>query len=520
MIFANYARKSVFRDNSDSLKNQERMAQEYAQLHFPGKVDDFRIYSDEDYSGANTHRPDLQRMLHDIENNDIDVLIVYQLDRLSRDIRDFSNIYSILDEHNVQFVSVKENIDTTTPIGKAMMYITVVFAQMERETIANRVTDNMITLARDGWWVGGNPPVGYRRKRITAENGRNHVTLEIVPEEAAANVRIFEQFLSGHYTISSFQTYCRRQNILTAKGYVMTTSQIYKLLTSPYCVPATQEIYDYFSRKGCRMMDDRSHWTGEYGVMVYGRSTERGNTHTLTSPDNWIVCVGHHKPYISVDMWLSVQNRFGKNVFDRTTKYEIPLLKGILRCKCGRLCGMSRKKKVDGSISTWYRCPRKNQDSTACDMKEIKIELLDNTVLGIFQEISIDDDKIYNYINSPSRPSTSPDEIQRKIDTISRKIERMAESLALAEGGTAARYIIAQIEKLDLEKQSLSQELYSVSKIQKNYKQSITNVKSIQNQIRTLLKDFDNYTDIERNNIAREIIKECVWDGETLRITL
>ena len=96
----------------------------------------------------------------------------------------------------------------------------------------------------------------------------------------------------------------------------------------------------------------------------------------------------------------------------------------------------------------------------------------------------------------------------------------MAESLALAEGGTAARYIIAQIEKLDLEKQSLSQELYSVSKIQKNYKQSITNVKSIQNQIRTLLKDFDNYTDIERNNIAREIIKECVWDGETLRITL
>lgn len=520
MIFANYSRKSVFRDNSDSLKNQERMAQEYAQLHFPGKVDDFRIYSDEDYSGANTHRPDLQRMLHDIENNDIDVLIVYQLDRLSRDIRDFSNIYSILDEHNVQFVSVKENIDTTTPIGKAMMYITVVFAQMERETIANRVTDNMITLAQEGWWTGGNPPIGYRRKRITSENGRNHVTLEIVPNEASVNVSIFEQFLSGHYTLSSFQTYCRRQGILTAKGYEMTSSQLYKLLTNPYCVPASPEIYDYFSAKGCRMVDDRSHWTGEYGVMIYGRTTERGKSHTLTSPDNWTVCVGHHKPYISTDMWLSVQDRFGKNIFDKTTKYEIPLLKGILRCKCGRLCGMSRKKKTNGTISTWYRCPRKNQNPSACDMREIKIDLLDNTVLGIFREISIDDNAIYNYISSPSRPTSNLADVSNRLDTVSRKIERLAESLAMADGGAAAKYIISQIEKLDHEKNILSQKLTAISADQKNYNRSLNNAENIRKQIKELLKDFDNYSDVERNNIAREIIKECVWDGETLRITL
>lgn len=520
MIFANYARKSVFRDNSDSLQNQERMAQEYAQLHFPGKVDEFRIYSDEDYSGANTQRPDLQRMLSDIKNNDIDVLIVYQLDRLSRDIRDFSNIYSILDEHNVQFVSVKENIDTTTPIGKAMMYITVVFAQMERETTANRVYDNMVNLAREGWWIGGNPPAGYRRKRITAENGKNHVSLEIVPEEAAFNVALFERFLSGHHTVSGFQTYCRYNGIRTVNGYVLTSSQVYKLLTNPYCVPALPEVYDYFSAKGCQMVDDRSRWDGSFGVMVAGRTTERGKTHTITTPDNWIVCVGHHKPYISADLWLAVQERFGKNKFDRTLKYDMPLLKGILRCKCGRLMSMARKRKADGSIATWYRCPRRNQDPSACDMREIKVGLLDNAVLDIFREININEQAIYNYISAPAKPSVPPKEVQKKIDSIAQKIGRLTDSLAMAEGGAAAKYIISQIEKLDAEKNALSRKLLAASAEQKNYNESINNVVNIRSQIRELLKDFDNYSDIERNSIAREIIKECVWDGETLRLTL
>ena len=77
-------------------------------------------------------------MLSFIKGGFCDVLVVYQLDRLSRDVRDFANIYALLEEHGVMFISIKENIDTTTPIGRAMMYVTVVFAQMERETIAAR----------------------------------------------------------------------------------------------------------------------------------------------------------------------------------------------------------------------------------------------------------------------------------------------------------------------------------------------------------------------------------------------
>ena len=161
MVFASYGRKSIYSDHSDSIKNQHRMNREYAELHFPGKVDSFLLYEDEGKTGANMDRPDLKRLLRDIESGIIDVLIVYNLDRLSRSVPDFSNIYDFLEAHNVQFVSVREIIDTTTPVGEAMMYVSAAFAQMERKTISNRVYDNMVGLADDGWWVGGNPPSPY-----------------------------------------------------------------------------------------------------------------------------------------------------------------------------------------------------------------------------------------------------------------------------------------------------------------------------------------------------------------------
>ncbi|MCI8892996.1 MAG: recombinase family protein, partial [Eubacterium sp.] len=154
MKFATYGRKSVYSDNSDSVDNQERMCREYADFRFKDQVESFEAYSDEGLSGANTDRPGLKRLLSDVEDGRIDALIVYQLDRLSRDVKDFANIYDKLAEKGVMFISLKESIDTNTPIGKAMMFITATFAQMERETIAARVADNLSGLARKGFWTG------------------------------------------------------------------------------------------------------------------------------------------------------------------------------------------------------------------------------------------------------------------------------------------------------------------------------------------------------------------------------
>lgn len=253
MRFATYGRKSVYSDKSDSVNNQERMCREYADFRFKGQIDSFETYSDEGFTGANTNRPGLKRLLMDIGDGLVDVLIVYQLDRISRDIRDFSNIYATLEEKGVMFISIKENIDTNTPIGKAMMYVTMVFAQMERETIAARVTDNLEGLARKGFWTGGKAPQGYSLERVKV-NGKNHVTLSINSDEAAHIQWLFDIFLENNYSLWGMQVALKEQGVKTINGAFFHASRLHKLLSAPYCVQATKEIYDFFQTRDAKWM--------------------------------------------------------------------------------------------------------------------------------------------------------------------------------------------------------------------------------------------------------------------------
>lgn len=523
MNFCSYTRKSIYSDHSDSIDNQTRMCREYVDMKFPGQVDSFIEYSDEDFTGANTNRPDLKRMLSDIKDGLYDVLVVYQLDRLSRDVRDFANIYAMLEEHGVKFISIKENIDTSTPIGRAMMYVTVVFAQMERETIAARVTDNMIGLAKKGYWVGGNPPVGYVRKRITV-NGKQHCTIEQDPDGVEHVKWIFSTFLDNNYSLQQMETAFKRQGIKTVRGGFFSTTRLHQILSSPFYVEATPEIYDYYEKKGCQMDADspREKWNGTVGVMIYGRTTEKGGVHRQQKPDKWLVCLGIHKPFINSEQWLEVQTRFAKNKFDKTMKYDVPLLKGVLRCSCRTLMGVSRKKKKSG-VGSWYYCvKRTRQGPEVCDSHHIKCEVLDEKMLDILRSIQKDPKIIQNYVdkNVDNQEVSDPKKTASKVASCEAKIGRLAASLALAADSTAQKYIVAEMERLDLELQALKREhsiaLASERRTAAEKKDTDAKVKEI---IR-MMDNLDTFSAKEKNEIIKDIVKECIWDGESLFITL
>ena len=523
MNFCSYTRKSIYSDHSDSIDNQARMCREYVDMKFPGKVDSFIEYSDEDFTGANTNRPDLKRMLSDIKDGLYDVLVVYQLDRLSRDVRDFANIYAMLEEHGVKFISIKENIDTSTPIGRAMMYVTVVFAQMERETIAARVTDNMIGLAKKGYWVGGKPPIGYVRKRITV-NGKQHCTIEQDPDTAEYVKWIYSTFLDNNYSLQSMETAFKNQGIRTRSGGFFSTTQLHQILTSPFYVEATTDVYDYYAQKGCQMDVDspREKWDGTVGTMIYGRTTEKGGSHRKQNPDKWLVCIGMHKPIIKSDQWLEVQNRFSKNKFDKTMKYDIPLIKGVLRCSCGSIMQVSRKKKKSG-VGSWYYClKRMRQGAEACNSHHIKCEILDEKMLDILRSIKKDPKIIQNYVdkNVDNQETPDPNKAASKVASCEAKIGRLASSLALAADSTAQKYIVAEMERLDLELQALKREhsiaLASERRTAAEKKGTDAKVKEI---IR-MMDNLDTFSAKEKNEIIRDIVKECIWDGESLFITL
>lgn len=524
MRFFCYGRKSVYSDHSDSVDNQQRMCRDYVSAKFPGEVESFTCFQDEDFSGANTDRPGLKEMMRRIRQRDCDALIVYQLDRLSRNVRDFSNLYAELDALSVKFISLKENIDTATPIGRAMMYVTVIFAQMERETTAVRVTDNMRGLAKKGYWTGGNPPVGYVRQRVVVD-GRKHVIIVPDPDGVAYVKKVFSDFLRMNCSLQHMETEYRKAGVKTLTGKFFSTTQIYKILTMPFCVAATPEVYDFYAAKGCQMDpgSPRSAWDGSVGVMIYGRSTEKNKKHELTPPSAWIVSLGRQEPFIPASEWLEVQSRFTHNKCIKESRWPVPLLKGVLRCGiCGSLMQVSRKARVDGSRSSWYYCrKRMRQGVDACSMGQIKCELLDEKVLEIFRGIAADPALIQKYVERSAAPS-GPDAaaLNQKAAALERRIEKLAASLSLADGSSAARYIISEMEKLDGELTSLRQQIAAAQAADREQKASAASEKAKAAKIRELISGLDGFSDRERNEIVRSVVKSCTWDGETLFILL
>lgn len=520
MRFATYGRKSVYSDKSDSVDNQERMCREYVELRFQGKIDSFESYSDEGMTGANTNRPGLKRLLADVEDGLVDALIVYQLDRLSRNVKDFSNIYAALEEKGVMFISLRESIDTNTPIGKAMMFITATFAQMERETIAARVTDNLSGLARKGFWTGGKAPQGYTLERMEV-NGKRHVTLAIDPDAAARCRWVFDTFLDNGYTIGHMQTLFRNQGIRTERGCFFSASQIHQLLTMPYCVEASQEVYDYFSGKGCQMDPDspKEKWDGTHGVMVYGRTDQKTKRAVRQPPDKWIVCIGHHKPFLPAEKWLAAQERFKQNTFCKTMKYDIPLLKGVARCgKCGCLLAVARKKLKSGILSH-YSCRKRNQQGVeACDMKYTKCDVLDEKALSIFREIEADPKAIMKYVGTeqPQDDGKRLRGLEAQASKLQSKITRLTETLSDTEGSAAAKYIITQIEKEDLNLEATRRELELLKLNMRRSNNIARTAEGRASEIARLIRGLDGFSDAERNVIVRDAVQECTWDGETL----
>ena len=135
-------------------------------------------YDDGGISGGTLERPGLKRLLSDIEDGLVDVVVVYKIDRLSRSLADFSKLVEVFDRHGVTFVSVTQSFNTTTSMGRLTLNILLSFAQFEREVTAERIRDKVAASRRKGMWMGGVPPYGYcveNRKLVVDEAAAKHV---------------------------------------------------------------------------------------------------------------------------------------------------------------------------------------------------------------------------------------------------------------------------------------------------------------------------------------------------------
>ncbi|MFH5926913.1 recombinase family protein [Roseomonas xinghualingensis] len=179
-------------------------------------------YDDGGFSGGTLERPALQRLLRDIEQDRVDVVVVYKIDRLSRSLMDFSRLVEVFDAHGVTFVSITQSFNTTTSMGRLTLNILLSFAQFEREVIGERIRDKFAASRARGMWMGGKVPLGYDvRERKLVINEAEAVTVR----------RVFELFLdtaSGTETARQLQAEGRT----TKSGRLLNKGDVYKLLNN------------------------------------------------------------------------------------------------------------------------------------------------------------------------------------------------------------------------------------------------------------------------------------------------
>jgi site-specific DNA recombinase len=188
-------------------------------------------YDDGGISGGTLERPGLKRLLLDIEAGLIDVVVVYKIDRLSRSLTDFARLVDVFERHNVTFVSVTQQFNTTTSMGRLTLNILLSFAQFEREVIGERIRDKFAASRRKGMWMGGWPPLGYE-----VQDRR----LVVIEREAALVKRIFDQFAKTGSALAvarelnaAGEVTKRRQCAIGPRGgRLWTKGAIYKVLAN------------------------------------------------------------------------------------------------------------------------------------------------------------------------------------------------------------------------------------------------------------------------------------------------
>ena len=342
MYDALYARQSVEKVDSISIESQL----EYCRHEARGNP--CREYIDRGYSGKNTNRPAFEQLLADVRQGKVARVIVYKLDRISRSILDFANMMQLFQQHRVEFVSSTERFDTSTPIGRAMLHICIVFAQLERETIQKRVTDAYYSRCKKGLYMGGRVPYGFARQQTVLDGVRTSMFVP-VPQEARQVQLIYSLYADPANSLGDLVRYLNAHGHKQLRGGMWSTARLSEMLRNPVYVRADAAVYDFFKEQGAQILNPAADFTGYNGCYLYKGAGGEGRSPSDLSGRE--VVLAPHEGLVSSRNWLRCRLRCQQNRRSTTTcKAKSSWLLG--KVKCGR-CGYGLS--VVKSDTRWQR---------------------------------------------------------------------------------------------------------------------------------------------------------------------
>lgn len=335
---------TVYQVDKDSLPLQRKDLIAYSEMVLG--IDDYEVFEDAGFSGKNTARPAYQEMMNRTRKGEFSHILVWKIDRISRNLLDFAEMYTELKRLRVAFVSKNERFDTSTPMGEAMLKIILVFAELERNMTSMRVSAVMKDRAKQGEWNGANIPYGYdwdAEKKYPVPN----------PVEAPIIRKMFEIYVQEK-SIRRVTRLLISLGAKTKRGGKWNYATVLQMLKNPFYKGTLR--YNY-------------------------KEAARGK---VKPESEWILKENNHEAMVSPELWqrcndiLTSNRNFKGDTGKRNISQEEHIFSGLLKCS---LCGYPLRSHImlrkNGHNPSYYECYRKYQYVDPCTAKgNIKDELL------------------------------------------------------------------------------------------------------------------------------------------------
>ena len=537
-IFAIYSRKSKFTGKGESIENQIELCKTYIRNLYPDiKDEQMMVFEDEGFSGKNTERPQFQAMMKEARKRAFKAIVCYRLDRISRNIGDFAKLIDEMSLLDIDFISIKESFDTQSPLGKAMMYIASVFSQLERETIAERIRDNMYELAKSGRWLGGTTPTGYSSIKTSHtiemdERKRYMYQLQVIEDEAVIVKQIFSKFLQTN-SLTKVETYTINNKIKSKSGINFNRNSIRDILKNPVYMRADEDAWHYFSEKHLDIYSEKHEFDGKSGMMVYNKTSQAtGKTTIKKDITDWIIAVGKHDGLISGKDWIKVQSMLEQNASKsfRKPRNNMALLSGLLFCTdCDSYMRpkMDHNPKGETPAPFHYLCETKEKSRLQqCNVKNAPGVLLDQMVCDEVKKLYSDQSELLRILQQSKRKIkafSSESELeyevyQKEFSENKKMISTLILSMTKANGTPAYDYIIEQINELDARNKILVDKIRNIEQKNHSNEFSTESLEKYEHQLMSFADSFDTMDIESKRDVLRKLIHKIYWDGENVSI--
>lgn len=537
-MIAIYSRKSKFTGKGESIGNQVELCREYVRNMFGEQyVDRCVVFEDEGFSGGNLKRPDFRRMMADVRKRKFKAIVVYRLDRISRNISDFTGLIDELTKLDVSFISIREQFDTSTPMGRAMMFIISVFSQLERETIAERIRDNMLELAKTGRWLGGNTPTGFQSGEVTKIeiDGKSRKSFKLIPISGEIEIpKLIFDLYTQLDSLTAVETELLRRKIKTKQGKNFTRFAIKGILQNPVYMVADEYAYSYFKEREADVCFSKEAFDGSCGIMAYNRTDqEKGKATVLLPVSQWIIAIGKHPGVIPSRQWIKVQESLERN---KSKAYRKPrgneaLLTGLICCSCGARMypKLTGRRNADGERIYSYVCKLKEQSRREhCNMRNANGNMLDEAIIDQLKILTEDQSNFVaqleqsrqQYHGNQNRYESELSDLREKYAENEKLASGLLDTLAMAGESLAKLRILKRVETVENENREIDLRIRELSELIAQSGLDDMEFDLLRQMLMTFRSNITGMSVGEKRAAIRTIVRKIVWDGENAHVVL